>query len=135
MIPHIVRSVGVYIVAVCRNGEKRTLRLTSDHLVFTSKGLKPAASVTAHDTLFADLEESASAECIVSHVERDAQAEIFFGLNCRNSVVLADGLKTSTFGRFHTLPSIYMKWASSIFGIERASRIGDSIAELFNKLL
>jgi hypothetical protein len=50
------------------------------------------------------------------------------------SEVLANGIKTSTFGNYHTIPAAWMKYASAIVGVERASRWGDSVVELLAKV-
>jgi len=55
----------------------------------------------------------------------------YFGLNCEESDVLADGYKTSTFGTYHILPSLWMKFSSRLIGIDAASMIGDALASLF----
>lgn len=52
----------------------------------------------------------------------------FFGLNCLRSVVLAEGIKTSTFGSLHTIPSLWMSYVGHVFGVEKASRWGDAVA-------
>jgi hypothetical protein len=98
------------------------LRLTGDHLVFTLAGLKAAASVAVGDTVFADLSETE--RCSVVHVaSEDAQhKQTYFGLNCLESIVLADGIKTSTFGHYHWFPAAWMKYASKVLGVKRASK-------------
>jgi hypothetical protein len=53
--------------------------------------------------------------------------QLYFGLNCRESVVFANGLQVSTFGRLHVLPSLWMKYVGGLFGINRASKMGDFI--------
>ena len=126
-IPHIVRSKdGVIIKTSCSN---EMLQLTSDHLVYTNTGLKPAASVAVDDVLFADLSETHS--CKVISVTKVTTEQTYFGLNCLESIVLANGIKTSTFGRYHAIPATWMKVVGGVLGAERASRYGDALVEYF----
>ena len=60
--------------------------------------------------------------------------QTYFGLNCLESIVLANGIKTSTFGRFHAVPATWMSWAGRALGADRASRYGDAIAEFLVKI-
>jgi len=103
-------------------------------LLFTNHGLKPAESLVAgQDTLFADLAETKS--CVVLHIVRQEHEhpQQYFGLNCLESEVLANGLKASTFERLHTLPAWWMSAFGRFFGIKHASAIGDFLAELAQK--
>jgi len=84
----------------------------------------PAGAVRVGDVVFGD--EAQRVPCKVTRVTSEKQ-QSYFGLNCLHSVVLADGIKTSTFGSLHTLPSLWMKWVGFVAGIERASRWGDRI--------
>lgn len=128
-IPHRVRSNGVAIYTSCDN---RPLRLTADHLVFTAaSGLKPAGELHTHEILFGDLDETQQCKILRITQEHD---QLYFGLNCLESVVLANGLKTSTFGTYHSLPAAWMSWAGSILGIDRASRWGDALATIAEKI-
>lgn len=134
-VPHIVTANGLAIEIDCDKSQKNTLlRLTPDHLVFGSKGLVPASSLSVGDIVFSDLEEKEEgSSCRVKSIAHES-GERYFGLNCRESVVLANGIKTSTFGRYHTIPSLWMKCISAIFGVERASLIGDWIASSLAKM-
>ena len=58
----------------------------------------------------------------------------YFGLNCEESVVLANGLKTSTFGEFHEVPSLWMKFSSKVFGVKMASFIGVKLEDIARNL-
>lgn len=69
-------------------------------------------------------------KCKVARVEQETETQEYFGLNCLNSVVLADGFKTSTFGKLHTLPAMWFSWIGRAAGIERASQWGDALANL-----
>jgi len=121
VIPHVVTSDGVSIETSCG---PRPLRLTPDHLVFSTRGLVAAGEIKVGDSLFGDEEQHR-----VCHVKKVVaeHGQKYFGLNCHKSVVLADGIKASTFGSLHTLPAMWMKYVGMTFGIERASRWGDSI--------
>lgn len=105
----------------------KVLRLTSDHLVFTERGLVKAGTLLVGDVVFTSVDDD-HATTKVKSVKPSTSVETYFGLNCRESVVLADGIRTSTFGLYHTIPSWWM-WATSKFmGVEKASKIGDKIA-------
>ena len=127
VIPHTIAGQGVMIKTAC-NAES-LLRLTGDHLVFTSKGLVAASRVQAGDDLYLDMDQKLA--CKVIDVKDEPLPQQYFGLNCASqSVVLANGYKTSTFGTLHTLPSLWMRHASQLLGVQRASRIGDSFASI-----
>jgi len=70
--------------------------------------------------------------CEVTKVEEEYDQN-YFGLNCEDSDVLASGYKTSTFGIFHTVPAMWMKYGSKILGVHAASAVGDSIATVLSK--
>lgn len=127
-VPHIVRARGVIIETSCN----RVLRLTEDHLVYSSKGLMAASALITGDVLFSDLDQLHP--CKVIRTSQESHDQTYFGLNCAESIVLANGIKTSTFGKYHAIPAFWMKYASKIFGIERASSIGDGIANALIKM-
>jgi glycosyltransferase involved in cell wall biosynthesis len=122
-VPHVVRAVGVAVHTTCA---AKPLRLTSDHLVFTARGTRAAGSLAAGDVVFGDLEQQRP--CTVKSVVRESEEQEYFGLNCLRSAVLADKVKTSTFGNLHVLPSLWMSYVGRIFGIERASVWGDKLS-------
>jgi len=126
-VPHIYNSRGIKIATSCSDS---TLRLTPDHLVYTQRGLIQAESVKTGDLLFQDMEESIG--CKVTSIEEESH-ETYFGLNCEDSVVLADGYKTSTFGKLHFVPSLWMRIMSRIFGVSYASSLGDYLFEFFQR--
>jgi hypothetical protein len=130
-IPHIVIASGVVIGAKC-GAEKKVLRLTGGHLLYTQRGLQKAEDVTEEDTLFSDMEERES--CQVLSNERNSGRSKYFGLNCHNSQVLASGIKSSTFEKLHSVPSFWMRVMGKVLGIKRASGAGDYIASLASKL-
>lgn len=131
-IPHVVRSIGVIVKARCSSKE-HSLRLTDGHLIFTQRGLQAAIDLKPGvDSIYADLEEAA--KCTVVSVTKETQQQEYFGLNCHNSQVLANGLKASTFEKFHSIPAFWMKIMGRIIGIKRASSLGDYVAELAHKM-
>jgi hypothetical protein len=127
-IPHHVKSDGVLIETTCSS---LPLRLTHDHLVFTSIGLRAASTLRPRDILFADMEQHQL--CHVVSVSKEAE-QLYFGLNCLESIVLANGVKTSTFGKFHSIPSFWMKYVSMMLGVTRTSQLGDWMVGRFTKM-
>lgn len=107
----------------------KPLRLSADHLVYTARGLLAANNVRTGDVMFADHEQTRA--CHVTTVTTESAH--YFGLNCPNSIVLADGIKASTFGTYHTVPALWMRVMSSLVGVDRASRIGDTFASWAHK--
>jgi hypothetical protein len=130
-VPHVVKSDGVRINTALTghgatgSGGAGVLRLTGDHLVFTGRGLIAADQITTADTLFGPGGERIT----VVSIDHESN-QVYFGLNCLESVVYANGIRTSTFGKYHKIPELWMKFAGSVFGVHRASSIGDSIVEL-----
>lgn len=116
---------GVRITTANTGHGAGVLRLTGDHLVFTARGLIAADQITTADTLFGPGGERIT----VASIEHEPN-QVYFGLNCLESVVHANGIRTSTFGKYHKIPELWMKYAGSVFGVHRASSIGDSIVEL-----
>jgi hypothetical protein len=132
-VPHIVRARGIIIKSECNNKlGVLPLRLTEDHLVFTATGLIPASELSIGDTIFSDLAQTH--HCRVVEVSKETSDQTYFGLNCLESIVLANGIKTSTYGKYHTIPALWMKYASKLIGIERASSIGDTVANALLKM-
>jgi hypothetical protein len=127
-VPHLVwRANGVAITTSCG---ATPLRLTADHLVFTARGLLRADNVKVSDMLFSD--EAQQKPCTVTQVSPEHSAQRYFGLNCRHSTVIAAGIKTSTFGSLHTLPSLWMRTVSFFAGPHRASIWGDYISSFWS---
>jgi len=122
VVPHVVSSDGVAVHTSC---SAQALRLTPDHLVYSARGLLAASELRVNDIVFSDVNEQVS--CNVTSTDAEAHQR-YFGLNCENSVVLANGIKTSAFGVYHTVPTLWMKIASSLVGVKRASAWGDAIA-------
>jgi len=127
-IPHTPNSRGVVVSAKCGD-QTHKLRVTDTHLVATSKGFQLAYSLQSGDVVFNDIDGKSL--CTVTSVSKEPKVERYFGLNCLSSEVLADGIKSSTFGDFHTLPSWYMSYAGSLVGVDTASYVGAYIAEWY----
>lgn len=121
-VPHVITSNGVSIKHTCND---KRLRLTSDHLVFTKTNWR---TTRAGDLLpYQIIYGINGKECRVIDVQKEKNQK-YFGLNCAESMVLANGVRTSTFGNYHFIPSIWMKIMSQIVGIQKASKFGDKLA-------
>jgi len=127
VIPHTYHSSGYQISTNCEG----TLRVTGEHLVYTQNGLTPASAIKPGDFLFQDMDQKKACEVVKVEIE---DSQVYHALNCEESTVLADGYKTSTFGIIHTIPALWMKYASKIIGIERASAWGEVLAPIFGGL-
>jgi len=125
-VPHSPMSRGVIISTLCG----KTVRVTDTHLVATTKGFQLAYSLKAGDVLFGDYDKE---QCTVQSVEKEKVDQQYFGLNCVHSEVLASGLRASTFGDFHTLPSWYMTYVGGLVGSGAAASLGEYIAEWYFK--
>lgn len=121
------QASGVAIHTTC---SATPLRLTNDHLVYSSTGLRRASSVQAGDIVYRDLAETKL--CTVTKVEGETNQR-YFALNCKKSDVLANGIKTSLFGNTHSIPAAWMKYATRIMSVEHASTIGDGLVALLHK--
>lgn len=131
-VPHRVLATGTTITARCGT-ETKVLRLTSNHLVYTQRGLQPAGELlVGKDEVYADIKETQA--CTLVKVEKDTHQQEFFGLNCYSSSVLASGIKTSTFEKLHSVPAFWMQIVGKVLGIKRASSIGDHIEKILSKL-
>lgn len=123
-----------------------SLRLTPEHLVYTQNGLVAAGHVSVGDTLFQGEKEI---PCQVTSVFGNFLFQFlslvvtllvgesnqkYFGLNCEESVVFSNGYKVSTFGIYHDIPALWMKYSSKLIGILPASRIGDGVASFLSSL-
>jgi len=128
-VPHVFSDDGVKIHTSCKG--MGPLRLTGDHLVYTQKGLVVASSIVVGDFVYSDLEENNV--CEVTKIQHEL-GETYFGLSCEESVVLANGFKTSTFGNTHTLPALWMKVVSKVVGVHRATAWGEKIVSFLNEM-
>ncbi len=146
--PHVLQSNGVAIETSC-GGKK--LRLTNDHLVYTNSGLKTASSLTKSDILYSDIEQRH--ECAVKSISGEYNQK-YFGLNCRNSDVIANGKQRQGIERKkknHLTPfffrirnqdehirshsrATWMKYGSKILGVHRASQLGEKIVSILGYL-
>jgi hypothetical protein len=124
-VPHTPRSRGVVIETSCN----KTVRVTDTHLMATPVGFQLAYSLKAGDKLFGDYENKEV--CVVESVNKEKTTQTYFGLNCVHSEVLIDGVRASTFGDFHTLPSWYMYYVGGTVGVDTASMMGDYLAEWY----
>jgi hypothetical protein len=123
-VPHRVKSDGVRIMTTC---SAVPLRLTDDHLVFTSTGLRSANTLRPNDVLYSDVDQRR--QCHVGSISSETN-QLYFGLNCIESVVLANNVKVSTFGNYHFIPATWMKHASAVLGVDRASKWGDALVNI-----
>ena len=123
-VPHAPSSRGVVITTSCG----KSARVTDTHLMATTKGFQLAYSLKSGDILFGDYHDE---KCIVSSVQKEENIQQYFGLNCVHSEVLTSGLRASTFGDFHTLPSWYMTYVGGLLGSSTASSLGGYIAEWY----
>jgi hypothetical protein len=131
-IPHVVSTYGVSLTATC-GAHTKTLRLTSGHLLYTQRGLQAVKDVIpGTDVVYTD--QAQKEECQILDVTKESQPQEYFGLNCLNSDVLANGIKASTFEKLHSIPSFWMQVMGKILGIKKASQVGDYIAELVGKM-
>jgi sugar lactone lactonase YvrE len=138
-IPHIVRSkTGIELEFSCFFDRKVKLILTADHLlqIGTESNLD---FVSAEDAQVGQAFPSMTAAgivqtCILRKKTSLSKTERFFGLNCRESTVYANTIHVSTFGKYHTVPSLWMSTVGYVFGIDKASTWGDAIASLFYKV-
>jgi hypothetical protein len=133
-VPHFVTSVGVVITTSCGGAP---LRLTDDHLVYTTDGvLLEAVNLKNGDILSSNYDHSLTQnDCYVESVVKEKSPQKYFGLNCLTSEVLAGGIHSSTFGSYHTIPAIYMYNVGTILGIDVASQLGDYLSILYSKVV
>ena len=127
-IPHELKADGVKLSTTC---SERPLRVTNDHLIFVPTGQVEAVTLKVGDELFTD--GSRQERCRVTAVEQEV-AQPYFGLNCKHSRVVADGVYASTFGRYHLLPELWMTYASKVLGVQRASVWGDKIVTFLSHI-
>lgn len=129
-VPHTPRARGVIISTSCG----LTARVTDTHLMATPAGFRQAYSLKPGDTLFAGYSNNEKTACVVQAVEKEQEEQQYFGLNCLHSEVLSSGLRASTFGDFHTLPSWFMAYMGAVVGVEAASQLGTHMSEIFYRI-
>jgi hypothetical protein len=127
-VPHLVTAVGVVIRTPCGP----PVRVTTSHLMATPNGFLRAGDLQVGGFVFAGAEGEKA--CEVVGVDMEASPHEYFGLNCLHSEVVVDGLRASTFGDYHALPSSFMHYVGHVVGISRASRLADSLANVFYHL-
>jgi hypothetical protein len=96
----------------------------------TPGGWKKAGDLNIGDRLFSKVHSEEEADCEITHMETELKQQ-YFGLNCENSHVEANGYWVSTFGITHNIPAAWMKILTRVVGVKAASRAGD----YFNALL
>lgn len=128
LVPHKFVGDGVSVQTSC--GDK-PLRLSREHLVFAKSGLVAASSLKAGDVVYASVDETKT--CTVKSVTEETK-QVYMGLNCRESVVVANGVKVSTFESQHFIPSLWMRWVPAVLGLDGASRVGEVLTNLFRSL-
>jgi len=126
-VPHIIQSNGLKFITSCP--DTMPLRLSPEHLVWTPNGYVEAGSLKVGNYLY----NQELTSCEITKVESELNQE-YYGLNCEESEVLADGWKVSTFGHIHTVPTLWMKYSSKLFGVKISSKIGDLFADGANYL-
>tara|TARA_R110002072_G_scaffold45565_4_gene126786 strand:- start:90777 stop:92459 length:1683 start_codon:yes stop_codon:yes gene_type:complete len=134
VVVHEVISVGIEIIASDVFGSMNfTLQLTPDHLVKTRKGFTAAGDLSVDDTIFIDVGKGVEdvQTIVIRQLNEKNIPDIYFGLNCLESIVAANTIITSTFGRYHHVPALWMKIVGHAFGIKKASQWGDAIVSLF----
>ncbi len=126
--PHSFVSDGVRITTDCA---ATPLRVTYDHLVFsaTHGAVVPARQLREGDEVFGDVAETR--RCRVLGTKHETR-QPYMGLNCRESVVMCNGVKVSTFEHRHWLPSLWMRHVPAVLGLARASRLGELLSNLYH---
>ncbi len=130
VIPHLVKATGVELEIVCPHFYL-DLTLTPDHLVFTDLGYVAAGKLTFSHQLFYRADGGDLQKCSLQKKTLRTEEEVYFGLNCLESQVAANGVLVSTFGHLHQLPAMWMRTVGSIFGIKAASSWGDLLASVW----
>jgi hypothetical protein len=138
-VPHVVTSDGYVITISCSKDTTSVishLRLTGDHLIKTFNGkyekYMSAENIPLGSVVVQSGSDSGTSQCKIVSKEKEFNQK-YFGLNCLESIVYADGIQTSTFGSYHHIPSAWMSLVGRAFGIDLASRWGDSIAQWFHR--
>lgn len=138
-VPHIVTSDGYVITISCSKDTTSVishLRLTGDHLIKTFNGKYEkyisAENIPLGSVVVQSGSDAGTYQCKIVSKEKEFNQK-YFGLNCLESTVYADGIQTSTFGSYHHIPSAWMRVVGCWFGIDSASRWGDSIAQWFHR--
>jgi len=139
-VPHTVKADGLRIELIQYpldvnplENQRITLRLTPDHLVSTSRGLIQAQHLEGDDLIHGELSTESNIKFSIIAVGPE-KSKLYFGLNCLEGIVMANGARTSTFGSYHIIPSAWMSIVGRMIGVDQASRWGDHIATQFHQL-
>lgn len=128
VVPHTFQADGVRVDTDCA---ATPLRLSKEHLVFAAAGLVQAHTLRAGDKLWRDVAQTA--QCSVLRVSADP-GQRYMGLNCYESVVVADGVLVSTFESQHTVAALWMKYMPTLLGLRGASKVGEVLTNIFRAL-
>jgi hypothetical protein len=124
VVVHEVRSNGIEIHFE-QSVKPVSIILTPDHLVWIqNRGFTPSGLVIVGDIAFFGSENT---RVVVTKITIRDEIDTYFGLNCLDSTVYVNGIVTSTFGKYHFIPSIWMSVVGKTFGVEKASKWGDNI--------
>jgi len=132
VVPHSVFGEGLVIHTSCEPSVPGRVRVTGSHLVATPAGFRPANDLRAGDIVLSSID--GKQQCAVTAVDHDRSVQKYFGLNCLHSEVLVDGVRASTFGDYHALPSMFMYVVGNIFGVPIASRYGSYLVQIYYSL-
>lgn len=133
VIPHVIESIGMTITISYKNvkSEEQTmyLMLTPEHLVWsnTNNGFTKAGYLTIGDTVIINGDGDKNNIGTIKNLAMHNTPGKYFGLNCINSQVFANDIYVSTFGYTHAIPSLWMKYIGQYYGIQQASKWGDTI--------
>ncbi len=122
-IPHVVTTSGLRLET-----SLHVVRVTPDHLIFSRDHLVRSSTLRVGD-MIDTIDGPMPIKTIT--IETD---QTYFGLNCLESIVHANGVRTSTFGSYHAIPAAWMSVIGRIAGIQRASRWGDRIASVWHSI-
>jgi len=124
---HTLRGSGLRVHTSC--SATQSLRVTESHLVYANGGIRAASTLRVGDVLYADVQQQRP--CIINSIEHEYN-QLYWGINCVESDVLANGIKISTFGIQHSIPAAWMRYAAKVIGIDYASRLGDMFVRLIH---
>jgi hypothetical protein len=122
-IPHTVTTTGLRIETALH-----VLRVTPDHLIFSRDRLVASSTLKMGDMI-----DTIEGPKSITRITIDTD-QSYFGLNCLDSIVHANGIRTSTFGSYHAIPAAWMSIIGRLAGIQRASRWGDFFASVWHRI-
>jgi len=109
---------GVHVRTECGH----SLKLTREHLVWAEGGFMRAGDVRQGHRVRVAGDET----CAVASVE-PAQGP-WFGVQCLESEVKANGVHASVFAHYHAVPAVYMRWMGWAVGARRAAELGQHVS-------